>query len=126
VGGVARVGVRASDSGRRWLYDDVAWGDTLCEAPRCGQSADLLFDYVNGSGVPVCCGCADRWLDRQAAFELLRAERSSSELLPELYEVEKRPAPRVDPDRYAHRTVEMWLAEQTGVDTSDPDWDIPW
>jgi len=54
---------------RTWLYSDVAWGSTLCEA-RCGRPADGLLD-----GVPLCPDCAEQLMQRELAVEMLPALR---------------------------------------------------
>lgn len=50
---------------RTWAYDDVGWGETRCDAPRCVNEAELLAD-----GEARCVGCADRELERLNAAGL--------------------------------------------------------
>lgn len=46
------------------LYDDVVWGETLCDDCR-HKSADGLY-----LGEPLCIACADNRLERFAAISL--------------------------------------------------------
>lgn len=75
---------------RRTLFDGVAWGSTLCEAPRCYSPAGLLYDDLPGAGgFALCVDCGDLWLERSAAVAiLLDAGLDPSAKLPALYEVE--------------------------------------
>lgn len=58
-----------------FLYDNVSWGDTLCDDCRkC--PADGLYETD-----PLCLSCANRRLDRHVAISL---NRDIGEMLPPL------------------------------------------
>ena len=61
-----------------WRYDDVDWADGRCYHCMFRQPLEVLVD-----GEPMCCDCADLWLERQVAIEIYPAMR---ELLPPLWE----------------------------------------
>lgn len=122
-----------SESGafRVWRESDVDWSDGACEAPGCFRRPELLadFDEVRREGVPVCLEDAEVLLERSLAVELAVVE------LPDPWELARRRRgwrPRPVPawaSPHADRTPEKWLAEAgyygEAVDTSNPDWDIP-
>lgn len=59
-------------------YDDVRWGDQLCELDRCMRPAEVLLN-----GVPTTIECADRAIERLEAVSVYPRMR---ELLPGLVE----------------------------------------
>lgn len=106
----------AAASPRLWLYNNVTWGVTLCEAPRCALTAEILADEVDGRGVPLCLDCADLWLDRATAVAWhYWWHRDHDDMLPPLYEVDKRERPTKTREPVA-----------PGMGVLPPDWDIPW
>lgn len=112
---------------RRFPEQAVVWGMTGCEAPSCLTPAALLYDFErDAGGVPLCLDCADRVLDRDIAVAVGDVSQ-----LPDIWGREPfRRRARLEDTSTWDRTPEMWLAEQgyygAPVDTSDPDWDIPW
>lgn len=112
----------AVDTFRVWLYDEVAWGLTMCEAPGCLRAAALLadFDERRREGVPVCFVDAGVLLER--AFAVAEAPHKQ---LPDPWEYQRPPVRRREPGpsewEFVGRSPEKWLAEQMGTDTSEPD-----
>lgn len=119
------------DTFRVWRLDEVAWGVTSCEAPGCFHTAEVLADFDDGRdvGVPLCLDDADLLLERTVAIAEFPEPRSHLNL-PDPWEharrPQRRPPRRLAEWEVADRTPERWLAEQSGIDTSNPDWDIPW
>ena len=120
----------AGDTFREWRGDELVWGSTMCEAPGCFRYAEVLADYDvrRDAGVPVCVDDADVLLERQVALAIAQDAGVRAEL-PDPWELARRPVRRRDPGpsewEHADRSPEKWLAEQQGVDTSNPDWDVP-
>lgn len=118
---------------REWDYQDVHWGNSWCEAPGCDQPGELIYDSDRRNrGVLLCVADADLLLEHQQALALLPAARRH--LLPDPWEGRRRDGGRREPlhlpdAQVWDRSPEKWLAEQgyygDPVDTSDPDWDIP-
>jgi len=111
---------------RPWAAADVAWGDTLCDAPSCITPAQGLWEYdeERDEGVPVCIPHADRLLERVMAMEV--AIRGIQ--LPDVFgrEPYKRPPARLSDAELWNRSPELWALENGWRgDTWDPDWDIP-
>lgn len=57
---------------RTWRFDEVVWGETLCEAPGCLAAAAMVAELDDRDrGWPVCLLDADRLFERAAAVDLL-------------------------------------------------------
>lgn len=61
---------------RVWAYEDVLWGESECDAPRCSTPGEVLCD-----GELRCCFHADLELERVLASEMCPGLE-----LPPLYE----------------------------------------
>ena len=117
----------AVDAFRVWAGHHVAWGSTLCEAPGCLRPAEVLADVNDaGAGIPLCVDDADTLLERELA--VIDGPRPPLEL-PDPWELRRRqrgrPPRRLSEWEIADRSPEKWLAEKSGVDVDEPDWDIP-
>jgi hypothetical protein len=126
-------------SPERVTSDQVNWETDGCTAPGCSRRVELLADVIDGAGgIPLCCACADAYLDRDEALAFLRDAGLPADTvpLPPVWEPRwtppRTPTPRPSPADLRPDADQLTIPERILVNAGkpiprdhDPDWDIP-